>query len=65
MEEENRINESVLFYCHDMFRQFLDITRIIPFLGKYGLLTPSDREVLLQPPSHCKNESMKFIPNLV
>ena len=47
MDEENVINEKVLFSCHDTFRNNLDISELIPCLGKHGLLTANDREVFL------------------
>ena len=47
MEKENSISEKALNFCHDMFRQNLDIDGLIPCLGKHDLLTPSDREVFL------------------
>ena len=46
-EDENLINEQVLFACHKMFRKFLDIEEIVPCLGKHDLLTAEDRDVLL------------------
>lgn len=47
MDEENAINEKVLFRCHEMFRHNLDISELIPCLGKHNLLTADEREQVL------------------
>jgi len=44
--DESAINESVLNNCQIALRQFLDISEITPALGKYGMLTSSDRDFL-------------------
>lgn len=46
MEEENNVDEKVLMTCHGIFRKFLDVDLIFPYLGRNNLLTQCDREVL-------------------